>query len=563
MLFWGFIFSSAAAICYGIAISNADKSEKPSKPHIIFILADDLGWNDVSFHGSPQIPTPNLDALASSGIILHNYYAERLCTPSRAALLTGKYPIRLGLQHLVIRANEKSALPLEEKLLPQYLKDLGYATHMVGKWHLGCYKKEYTPSYRGFDSFFGYYTGLIDYYDYTQLASSHVSFPKYFYGIDLHDEKGEVKDVRGQYATDLFTNKAKDIIHNHNESQPLFLYLAHLAVHAGNQYMPLQAPPHLVNQFGHITDDSRKVFAGMVSGLDRSVGDVFQALHDKDMLSNSIFIFSSDNGGESNAAVGGYSSNYPLRGKKYHLWEGGVRVNGFIWSPLLKLKEPRVSMQLMHISDWLPTLYSAAGGDVELLGEIDGKSLWEAFLHNSPSPRQEILHNIDPIENVAALRSGNFKLITGNLVSGLESWSGHQTLEGTRHPESMDEWVYKSGSKTRDILIQMGSYLPNVSDTWRDQAKVRCGECQEIGKVCNPTEIPCLFNIIEDPCETTNIADLHPEIVESMLITLRDYEKQAVKPQFKDPDPHGDPRCHGFAYVPWMDAEHVSDCPFR
>ncbi|GBO18830.1 Arylsulfatase B [Araneus ventricosus] len=133
MLFFGIIFSLAAVICYVIVISTADKSVKLSKPHVIFVFADDLGWNDISFHGSPQIPTPNLDALAASGIILNNYYAERLCSPSRAALLTGKYPIRLGLQHHVIRANEATALPIEEKVLPQYFKELGYATHMVGK----------------------------------------------------------------------------------------------------------------------------------------------------------------------------------------------------------------------------------------------------------------------------------------------------------------------------------------------------------------------------------------------------------------------------------------------
>ncbi|GBN53574.1 Arylsulfatase B [Araneus ventricosus] len=362
MAFYGTVFFLLTAICYVILSSTAQETIKTSRPHIIFIFADDLGWNDISFHGSPQIPTPNLDALASSGILLNNYYAERLCTPSRAALLTGKYPIRLGLQHFVIKANEPTALPLQEKTMAQHFKELGYATHMVGKWHLGYHRKEYTPTYRGFDSFFGYYNGYIDHYDYTHFyPPPGLKIPKYFFGVDLHNGSGAVKNVRGQYAADLFTEKAKNIIQNHDESQPLFLYLAHLAVHTGNDQMPLQAPPDLVNRFGHIENDSRRTFAGMVSALDKSVGDVFQALHDKDMLSNTIFVFSSDNGGETNETIGGYSSNYPLRGKKWHVWEGGVRIPGFIWSPLLQLQEPRVSMQLMHITDWLPTLYSAAG----------------------------------------------------------------------------------------------------------------------------------------------------------------------------------------------------------
>ncbi|CAL1279748.1 unnamed protein product [Larinioides sclopetarius] len=557
------IMFSLTIICCVIVISAANKSENSSSPHIIFILADDLGWNDVSFHGSPQIPTPNLDALAASGIILNNYYAQQLCTPSRAALLTGKYPIRLGLQHYVIRACEPSALPLEEKILPQYLKELGYATHMVGKWHLGYQKKTYTPNFRGFDTFFGYYNGLLDYYDYTHFTKSRINFPKYFYGIDLHNETGEVKDVRGQYATNLFTDKAKDIIQNHNASEPLFLYLAHLAVHTGNEYMRLQAPRNLVNQLSHITIEPRRIFGGMVSALDRSIGDVFEALHNKDMLSNTIFVFSSDNGGSTNETIGGYSSNYPLRGEKFELWEGGIKVPGFIWSPLLQLQEPRVSMQLMHVSDWLPTLYSAAGGNIEKLGNIDGHSMWEAFISNTPSPRQELLHNIDPIDKESVLRMGDFKLVTGNLESGIESWSGIRVLEGVWQPESMDKWVYKNGSTTRDILLQIGLYLPRVPDAWREKAEVHCGGSPATSNECQPALKPCLFNIAEDPCEITNIADLYPKKVQSMLDALKVYERQAVKTQFQDPDPHGDPMCHGFAYVPWMDPEYISKCPFE
>ncbi|CAL1279747.1 unnamed protein product [Larinioides sclopetarius] len=454
MEFSGIMLYLAAITSCVVVISVAKESANSAKPHIIFVLADDLGWSDVSFHGSPQIPTPNLDALASSGIILNNYYAQPLCTPSRAALLTGKYPIRLGLQHGVIGGGEPTTVPLEEKLLPQYLKELGYATHMIGKWNLGYKKKVYTPSFRGFDTFFGYYNGYIDYYDYTHFTKSHTTFPKRFYGVDLHNETGEVnvlKDIRGKYATDLFTEKAKDIIQNHNASQPLFLYFSHLAVHVANEYMRLQAPHAIVNQFRHIKNDSRRIFAGMVSAMDKSVGDVFQALHKRGMLSNTIFIFSSDNGGETNKTKGGYSTNYPLRGKKFDVWEGG---------------------------------------DVEKLGDIDGQSMWKAFLKNTPSPRLEILHNIDPIDNVSALRRGDFKLIIGNLHSGIESWSGRRILGDMRQPQSMDEWVYKNGSATRDILLEIGAYLPHVPDAWREKAELRCKGSPATSNECRPTAKP-------------------------------------------------------------------------
>ncbi|KAL1421913.1 hypothetical protein MTO96_022622 [Rhipicephalus appendiculatus] len=147
---------------------------KKALPHIIFVLVDDLGWDDVSFHGSSQIPTPNIDTLAADGIILNNYYVQPMCTPSRSALMTGMYPIHTGMQHWVIRSPEPWGLPLELKIMPQYLKELGYATHLVGKWHLGYFEKEYTPTYRGFDSFFGYYNGFIDYYQHRNQYKRHV-----------------------------------------------------------------------------------------------------------------------------------------------------------------------------------------------------------------------------------------------------------------------------------------------------------------------------------------------------------------------------------------------------
>ncbi|GFV54965.1 arylsulfatase B [Trichonephila clavipes] len=334
------------------------------------------------------------------------------------------------------------------------------------------------------------------------------------------------------------------------------------AVHIGNSYMPLQAPHEVVNQFDYIKNEQRRTFAGMVAKMDNSVGKLFEALHDKNMLANTIVVFSSDNGGETNLNKYGYASNYPLRGKKFYIWEGGIRVPAFIWSPLLQLQEPRISTQLMHITDWLPTLYTAAGGDTSNLRDIDGQSIWDALVTNSPSPRSEILHNIDPIDNVSSLRRGDLKLITGNLTSGVETWSGKAVLEDMDKPQSMDEWVFKNGSTVRDILRKMGLYLPQAADRWREGSQVKCDGVPKTANECNPSHAPCLYNVTADPCEMNNIADRHPEIVESMLNTIKTYERQAVKPQFQDQDPRGDPKCHGFAYVPWLDPEHITTCPF-
>ncbi|GFQ99251.1 arylsulfatase B, partial [Trichonephila clavata] len=199
-------------------------------------------------------------------------------------------------------------------------------------------------------------------------------------------------------------------------------------------------------------------------------------------------------------------------------------------------------------------------GDTKNLGDIDGQSIWDALVTNSPSPRTEILHNIDPIDNISSLRRGDLKLITGNLTADVKTFSG--ILEDMDKPQSMDEWVFQNGSTVRDILKEMGLYLPQATDTWREGSEVKCDGAPETANECSPFHAPCLYNITADPCEMTNIADRYPEVVESMLNTIKTFEGQAVKPQFQAQDPHGDPMCHGFAYVPWLDPEHITNCSF-
>ncbi|KXJ22943.1 Arylsulfatase B [Exaiptasia diaphana] len=210
------------------------------KPHIVIILADDLGWDDVSFHGSPQIPTPYIDHLANNGVILNNYYVSPMCTPSRASIMTGKYPIHLGMQHFVIYAAQPYGIPLDEITLPQYLKTQGYRTAGVGKWHLGFFTKEYTPVYRGFDSFYGFWNAKTDYWN-------HTSYENNFWGIDMRNNMEPVATDSGVYGTELFTREAVNVIHNHDVNQPLFLYLAHQAAHSANPNQPLQAPQDKIN----------------------------------------------------------------------------------------------------------------------------------------------------------------------------------------------------------------------------------------------------------------------------------------------------------------------------
>ncbi|XP_059201254.1 arylsulfatase I-like [Centropristis striata] len=361
--------------------NDETEQKKKNQPHIIFILTDDQGFNDIGYH-NPTLKTPTLDKLAAEGVTLENYYVQPICTPSRSQLITGRYQIHTGLQHSIIRPRQPSCLPSHMDTLPERLREAGYTTHMVGKWHLGFYRKACLPTRKGFDSFFGSLTGSVDYYSYGSCDGPGLC------GYDLHDDEGVAWGQEGKYSTTLFTQRARKILESHNPTdRPLFLLLSLQAVHT-----PLQTPKSYIYPYRDMANVARRKFAAMVSTVDEAVRNVTYALRKYGYYRNSVIIYSTDNGAQ--PFTGG--SNWPLRGRKGTYWEGGVRGVAFVHSPLLRRRR-RVSKALLHITDWFPTLVGLAGGNTSQSHGLDGFDVWPAISEGKESPRQEILHNIDPL----------------------------------------------------------------------------------------------------------------------------------------------------------------------
>jgi len=307
------------------------------RPNIIYFLADDLGWTDVGWHGS-EIKTPHLDKLAMEGARLEQFYVLPVCSPTRAAFMTGRYPIRHGLQLSVVRPWAQYGLPLEERTLPQALKETGYRTAICGKWHLGHFRPDYLPTHRGFDMQYGHYNGALDYFTHDRDG-----------GHDWHRNDQENREVG--YTTTLLGDEAVRIVEQLDPKTPLFLYVPFNAPHS-----PLQVTEAYREQYAQISDKKRQAYAAMVHCLDEQVGRVVEAIEKRGLTSNTLFLFSSDNGGPLDQGA----TNGKLRAGKATLYEGGTRVVACAnWQG--KIQPGTIVNEPMHIVDWYPTLLKLVG----------------------------------------------------------------------------------------------------------------------------------------------------------------------------------------------------------
>lgn len=357
-----------------------------SRPNIVILLADDLGYADVGFTGGKQIKTPELDRLAAAGARLDHYYVQPLCSPTRAALLTGRYPMRYGMQVGVLRPWENRGLPVEERLLTQALKAAGYTTDIVGKWHLGHNRPEFLPTARGFDRQYGHYNGEINYFTHEREG-----------GFDWHRNDKAARDEG--YSTHLIAREAVRLIESYSRETPFFLYVPFNAVHS-----PWQVPEEYKQPYANL-EEPRRTYAAMLAAMDEAVGQIHRALERGGFLDNTLILFSSDNGGP---APGRVTDNGQFRGGKGGVFEGGARVCAFAtWAGRIKAGS-RVTVPL-HAVDWYPTLLKLAGASHQGGRPLDGRDIWPVLAQGATLPEREILINTTPY--AGALRVGDWKLI--------------------------------------------------------------------------------------------------------------------------------------------------------
>jgi arylsulfatase A-like enzyme len=335
--------------------------DAPNTPNIVIVLADDLGWNDVGWHGS-NIPTPRLDQLAHEGLQLNRFYTAPMCSPTRASLLTGLHGFKTGVTGKVIKPDDPGGLSTEYTLLPEVLQEAGYYTAIIGKWHLGHADPMYLPRQRGFDWQYGHYLGWIDYFTHTQN------------GIADWFRNGAPVDEEG-YATDLLAQEAARLIAGHEfQRRPLFLYLPFNAPHG-----PLQAKPQDVQAVRAMNlnglEAGRLLYAAQVLALDRAVGTVVDALIARGVWEETVFLFFSDNGG-AHRRPHEHGSNTPLIGQKGELFDGGIRVPALLHFPRLAM-QPEIVETIFHVVDVMPTVLSLA--QVGEIPNVDGEDMVRAI----------------------------------------------------------------------------------------------------------------------------------------------------------------------------------------
>jgi arylsulfatase A-like enzyme len=392
--------AAVAPAAFLAAMRAASSNDQP--PNIVFLLADDLGYADLSCYGRRDYQTPNIDRLASEGIkFLQAYANSAVCSATRTALITGRYQYRLpvGLEEPLPGPTRNAGLPPEQPTLPSMLKKVGYGTTLIGKWHLG-WLPDFSPLKSGYDHFWGFRGGALDYF-------THKAGPANSDTEDLWDE--DVKIHQSGYLTDLLGSKAVSVIRDYAKAGRPFL----LSLHFNAPHWPWEAPgdeaeSQRIGSLRHFDGGSQQTYARMVGEMDLQVGRVIEALESAGIANNTIVIFTSDNGGER------FSDTWPFTGKKTELLEGGLRIPAIVRWP--KRIRPGITTDQVAISmDWMPTLLAAAGAKPDPSYPSDGMNLLPALTENPPPVARKLFWRYRSNQQ-RAVRDGDMKWlkIAGN-----------------------------------------------------------------------------------------------------------------------------------------------------
>lgn len=442
-----------------------------TRPNVVFILVDDMGYGDFSAFNGGLSQTPRLDALLKEGVCLTQHYsASPVCNPSRASLLTGRYPHRTGsIDTLEGRGLDR--LATREITMADAFKNAGYATGLIGKWHLGAFDPRYHPNRRGFDEFLGFRGGWSDYYRWRLEAN----------GVRMNAD--------GRYLTDVFTDAAVDFIRRHRH-EPFFLHLTYNAPHT-----PLQAPEEDIQPF---VESSRlpfpvSVIYGMIRHMDRCVETVLDTLHALGLSDNTIVVFTSDNGPQFESELGSLKRfNCNFNGSKGRVYEGGVRIPAIVRWPAGGMTGGRSIHELVHMNDWYPTLCAMTGIRVLDKNPLDGLNALPLF---KGQPQQMIpqrfwqWNRYRPTETSnAAMRDGEWKLVRPRIA---------QAHTVTPEDSQRDHAMRYDPDSVPDILhTELPSFdLPAPPP-------------------------PELYNLALDPLEQNNLAGQYPDRARRMLAEL-------------------------------------------
>eukprot|EP00929_Paragymnodinium_shiwhaense_P033329 TRINITY_DN18316_c0_g2_i1.p1 TRINITY_DN18316_c0_g2~~TRINITY_DN18316_c0_g2_i1.p1 ORF type:complete len:763 (-),score=112.99 TRINITY_DN18316_c0_g2_i1:608-2896(-) len=589
-------------------IAQLDKADPAPRPHIVFMLLDDLGWADTQFGGAGTgdfgfIKTPVMKSLQPESIHLDKHYAYGWCAPSRSSLLSGRLPVHVDVNHsnpmAFVRSDPLSSgegIPAGMTTIATKLKKANYATHYNGKWGVGFTWRAQNPMSRGFDSFFGYLHDSVDYWS-QQLGSESIEVPggcekafralnKSGLAVDLIRNDKPAKGENGTEWIDyLFLNESLKIIREHDASTPLFLFHAFHAIHA-----PLNAPAELYEavkeyspppcegedamrtcfkKYGSLKHDDRRSYAAMVHWTDSAIGQVIEALKAKNMWDNTLMVVSADNGGAQYMSDVGYQlwgsgNNHPLRGGKTSEFEGGIRVNSFVTGGLIPAKMRGTKLKnLMHVADWYATFCYLAGVDPKDevaiengLPDIDSINQWPVLSGQTTNNQRSDIQ-VSPVTLID--HGGTWKLLTGPDPGSINTHTspGYVPFD-TRSVGYFTGYPIESDVPGA-VIGSWDSICPMVKKKIPApfNKSIHCSA----GLDCRNG---CLFNLDTDPNEEHDVSKSHPEILAQMKAKLTKNQKLWTKEEpwgvFNPIRAGDDPRHNGPDKCTGIECTNMSKC---